>query len=324
MTLARWTAGHRVYRREEWMANPYEVLGVSRNADPETIKREYKRLARQFHPDRNRSPGAEQQFKEINGAYHIVGDDERRALYDEFGEVAFKPGFDAEQARYWSSGDGGRRAGSNPYDFGQGFSMDDILGSLFGDDARARNAGRKGEDQVVNLVVSPMAAIRGGETTVDVRRPTGRTDRVSVRIPPGARDGGKLRLKGQGLPPSGGGPCGDLVVRLKIPLHTTLRRDEDDLEMDVPVTILEAMRGAKVTVPTPTGNVRVTVPAGCKPGQRLRLRGRGVQRPARPGDLYLVLTPVVPTNPDSDAIRAAEALEDAYGGDVRAGLNEVF
>ncbi|MFT6146212.1 MAG: curved DNA-binding protein [Myxococcota bacterium] len=94
--------------------------------------------------------------------------------------------------------------------------------------------------------------------------------------------------------------------------------------MDVPVTVLEAMQGAKVMVPTPTGNVRVTVPAGCKPGQRLRLRGRGVQRPARPGDLYLVLTPVVPSNPSDDAIRAAEALEEAYGGNVRAGLNEVF
>ena len=306
------------------MANPYEVLGVSQTADPDTIKREYKRLARQYHPDRNTAPGAEVTFKEINAAYDILGDAKKRALYDEFGEVAFRPGFDEEQARYWSSGNGSRRAGSNPYDFGHGFSMDDILGSLFGDDARARNAGRKGRDQAVNVQISPIIAIRGGNTTVTVRRPTGKSDTVHVTIPPGARDGSKITLAGQGLPPQGGGPCGDLELRLRIPVHPIFRRDEDDLEVDVPITVLEALQGAKVIVPTPTGNVRVPIPAGCKPGQRLRLRGRGVQRPANPGDLYLVLTPTLPETNSPAALEAAQALEQAYVGDVRANLIGLF
>ena len=306
------------------MANPYEVLGVSQTADQDTIKREFKRLARQYHPDRNTAPGSEQTFKAITAAYDILGDPERRSLYDEFGEVAFKPGFDAEQARYWSTGDGGRRSGSNPYDFGQGFSMDDILGSLFGEDARVRNAGRSGRNQVVNADISPIIAIRGGNTRISVRRPTGTVDSVLVTVPPGARDGSKITLAGQGLPPPGGGPCGDLEVRLRVGVHPIFRRDEDDLEVDVPITILEALEGARVTVPTPTGDVRVRVPAGCKPGQRLRLRGRGVKRPARPGDLYLILTPTLPETDSPAALEAARALEASYDGDVRSNLRGLF
>lgn len=314
-----------MYRREEWMANPYEVLGVSRTADQETIKREYKRLARQYHPDRNPTPEAERQFKAISGAYDVLGDPRKRSLYDEFGEASLQAGFDEETARFWSSGSSSNRgAGGNPYDFGQGFSMDDILGSLFGNDAQARNAGRRGQDQVVSLDVDAMTAILGGETSLRVRRPSGRTDTVSVRIPAGARDGGRIKLPGQGLPPPGGGPCGDLEVRLNIADHALLRRDEDDLELDVPITVLEALQGGKITVPTPTGRVRVSVPAGCRPGQRLRLRGRGVQREGRPGDLYLVLQPTVPTSSDAEAIRAAEALESSYSGDVRAEVDRLF
>jgi DnaJ-class molecular chaperone len=202
--------------------------------------------------------------------------------------------------------------------------MDDILASVFALDARARAAGRRGEHQTITLSVDPLIAIRGGDTTVEVRRPTGRSDRLKVRIPAGARDGGKLRLRGQGLPPPGGGPCGDLLIRLKVPDHPSLRRDGDDLEIDVPITVLEAIRGARITVPTPSGDVPVTVPPGALPGQRLRVAGQGVQRPASPGDLYLILRPTLPQSDDPTVLAAAEALERAYGGDVRADLRRAL
>jgi curved DNA-binding protein len=306
------------------MANPYQVLGVPRAADQETIKREYKRLARQFHPDRNPDPEAHERFKEISAAYDVLGDEKKRALFDEFGDVAFKPGFDEEAARFWSNGGGSRSTQRNPFDFGAGFSMDDILGSLFGDDARSRAGARRGEHQTVELVVDALMAVRGGEAFVSVRRPTGTTERLKVRIPPGARDGGKLRLKGQGHPPPGGGPCGDLLVKLTVPEHPSFRRVGEDLEMDVPITILEAMRGARITLPTPTGEVKITVPAGATAGHRLRVRGHGVPRPATPGDLFVILHPTVPASDDPAVIAAAEALESGYGGDVRKALKEKF
>ena len=119
---------------------------------------------------------------------------------------------------------------------------------------------------------------------------------------------------------TGGGPCGDLHLKLEIPEHPLLHRDGDDLEMDLPITVLEAMRGTTITVPTPTGEVRITVPPGTTSGRKLRLKGRGVQRKGNPGDLYLVLRPVVPTAPSEEAVKAAEVIEAAYGGDVRASI----
>jgi DnaJ-class molecular chaperone len=165
-----------------------------------------------------------------------------------------------------------------------------------------------------------MTTVLGGERVITVRRPDGTTERLTVPIPAGARDGGKVRLRGQGLPPRGGGPCGDLVVILRVLDHPHLRRDEDDLEMEVPVTVSEALKGASITVPTPTGDVRMTVPAGVRSGTRMRIRGRGVQRKGEPGDLYLVLRPVVPETDDPEVLAAAERMDRAYGGPVRQGL----
>lgn len=312
------------------MTNPYDVLGVAKNADADVIRKAYKALAKKFHPDLNKEKGAEAKFKEINAAYDVLGDDEKRKLYDEFGEVSTRPGFNAEQARNFARGRGfpggggfgggfpGGFPGGGDADFGG--SMDDILSSLFGDGAfSGGRSQRRGRDQQAQLAIDPMLAITGGETQILLTRPNGSTETLRVRVPAGVKDGGVLRLSGQGLPPPGGGPCGDLHIKLTVPEHPILRRVDDDLEMEVPVTVLEAMQGAAITVPTPTGDVKVNVPAGVSPGQRLRLRGRGIQK-AAPGDLYLVLRVAVPAARDPEVLAAAQRLESAYLGNVRAGL----
>lgn len=314
------------------MRDPYDVLGVSRDADQEAIRKAYKQLARKYHPDRNKSPDAETRFKEINAANDILGDEAKRKLFDEFGEMSTRPGFDADKARAWSRASaGGGRAGGFPggmgggpggYDFGGDVDIEDLLGSMFGAAAggRGRPRARRGQDQQATMAIDPMLAILGGETIIQLPRPGGEAESLKVRIPAGVADGGKLRLKGQGYPPPGGGECGDLHIRLHVPAHPRLARDGDDLELEVPVTVLEALRGASIAVPTPTGEIKVNVPPGSSSGTKLRIRGRGVQRSGNPGDLYLALKVVVPDTSEEDAIAAAETLEKAYPGPVRAGL----
>jgi curved DNA-binding protein len=305
------------------MTDPYRTLGVERTADTDTIRKKYRALAKQYHPDLNKDPKATDRFKEINAAHEILGDEEKRKLWDEFGEASTRPGFDAAQARAWKRA-GGMPGGMPGGGFGGGVDVDDLLSSLFGGGGSGRAGGagfqqRRGQDQQVEIAVDFLTSVLGGEHRFTIRRPDGSTEPVTVPIPAGAKSGGRVRLKGQGLPPRGGGPCGDLLVNLKVADHPALRRLEDDLELDVPITVLEAMKGATITVPTPTGDVKVQVPAGSRSGTRLRIKGRGVQKKATPGDLYLVLRPTVPTTQDPEVLAAAQRLEQAYG-DVRSGL----
>jgi len=289
------------------MRDPYSVLGVPKNADQDTIRKAYKKLARKWHPDVNKAAGAEDRFKEVNAAYDILGDDEKRKNFDRFGEASTRAGFDP------------RAAGGFGFDFGGGVDVDDLLGSLFGSGGRSRGP-RRGRDQSIHLDVDLMSVVKGANQSVHLRRPDGRSERLDVPIPAGAKDGGRVRLKGQGLPPRGGGPCGDLLVTLRVQPHPHLRRSEDDLEMDVPITILEALKGGSITVPTPTGDIKLKVPAGARSGTRMRIKGRGVQRRGRPGDLYLVLRPEVPQASTAALVEAAEAFEEAYDTPVREGL----
>lgn len=297
------------------MTDPYKVLGVDRSADADTLRKAYRKLAKEWHPDVNKNPRAEQRFKEINGAYEVLGDAEKRRLWDEFGEASTRPGFDPVRARTFRSGGGFDGGGGGM----GGIDIEELLGSMF----RGGGGGpvpRRGVDQQIELTVDFMTTVLGGERIISIRRPDGSTDRLTVPIPAGARDEGKVRLRGQGLPPRGGGPCGDLVVILRVLDHPHLRRDEDDLEMEVPLTVLEALRGAAITVPTPTGDVRLTVPAGVPSGTRMRIRGRGVQKRGEPGDLYLVLRPAVPESTDPEVLAAAERIEQAYAVPVRQSL----
>jgi curved DNA-binding protein len=292
------------------MRDPYSVLGVSRGADQAEIRKAYKKLARQWHPDVNKAANAEDRFKEVNAAYDILGDEDKRKNFDRFGEASTRTGFDPNAAQ--------GRGGFGGFDFGGGVDVDDLLGSLFG--ARAGGRPRRGPDQSLDLTISFLESVTGVKKPMSLRRPDGRVEPLEIPIPAGAKDGGRVRLKGQGLPPRGGGPCGDLVVQLTVKPHPLLHRNGDDLELEVPVTFKEAMLGATITVPTPTGDVKVKVPAGVRSGTRLRVKGRGVQRRGTPGHLYLVLRPEVPdqTSPELEAL--ADATDALYSAPVRQKL----
>jgi DnaJ-class molecular chaperone len=303
------------------MKNPYSVLGVSRTDDADVIKKAYKKLARQYHPDVNKDPGAAERFNEVNEAWDVLQDPQKRKNYDTFG-AATGPG--PQGFGRGAAASGSPFSGFNVrFDEGGGIDMEDVLSSMFGAGAAGGGFRRneRGRDQQASLTLDPMMAITGGETTLVVSRPGGGRDTLKVRIPAGVEDGKSLRLRGQGLPPSGGGPAGDLHIRLTIPPHPLLRRSGKDLELDVPITIKEAVAGAEIVVPTPTGDVKVKVPPGARGGQKLRLRGRGVQlRKGGAGDLYLVLLPTMPPVETPELEAAVDALEAAYEGSVRAEL----
>lgn len=294
--------------------NPYDVLGVPRDADDDTIRKAFRKAARKYHPDLNKAPGAEARFKAVNAAHDVLSDPEKRKLYDTFGEASTQPGFDPAA---------GRGFRGNPF-AGQGFGgnfqggqvdLGDLLGSMFGaGGGRART--RKAPEAEITLQLDLLEALRGGDREVTVRDATGGVRALRVPIPAGARDGGKVRLKASGV---GGG---DLIVHLRVAEHPILRRIGDDLEMDLPITVAEALRGGNIVVPTPGGDVRVTIPPNARAGARLRLRGRGPGREGGAGDLFLVLRVTVPEHSTDAALAAADALEPLYG-DVRAGLRTI-
>jgi curved DNA-binding protein len=283
----------------------YDVLGVARGADAETIRKAYRQLARQFHPDLNSGRGAEDRFKEISEANAVLSDPEKRALYDEFGAVSLEAGFNADAAR------GARRFGGG---FGGGaenlgFNLDEMLGGMFGGRGRGRRSGAawQGEDVELTLELEFLEAARGSTRQLNVMRPgrDGRPhpERVTVRIPPGVGDGEKLRIAGKGAESRGGGPAGDLYAKIRIRPHATFRRDGRDVLLDLPVTISQATHGARSEIPTLDGRATISVPPGCDSGRRLRLRGKGIPDPkggAR-GDLYVTVQIRVPVALDPDA-----------------------
>jgi curved DNA-binding protein len=319
------------------MRDLYSVLGVPRDADQETVRKAYKKLARKFHPDLNKSASAADKFKEINAAYDVVGDEEKRKLYDQFGEAATRPGFDAEQARRWQQAGGmggmggmggfgrGGRVHTDFADFGfggrggpggggGGMNMEDLLGSMFGGRARAP---RRGADIEETVRLTLPEALAGTAITVQAAG----HGTLKVRIPSGIHDGGTVRLRGKGRPSPLGGSAGDLLLRVEIEPHPLLRREGDSLVMDVPLTVHEALAGGSVEVPTLDGNVRVKIPAGVRGGERLRLRGRGMPlKDDERGDLYLVLRPTLPKTDDAEALRLAEQLAAFHREDVRGDL----
>ncbi|MCC6809677.1 MAG: DnaJ domain-containing protein [Deltaproteobacteria bacterium] len=308
--------------------DPYSVLGVSRTATADEIKKAYRKLAKKHHPDVN--PGdkqAEEKFKEVSAAFEIVGDEKRRKLFDEFGPDALRTGFDPERARQyqrWSSGQGfnaqGAGAQGNPFDQFGGF--DDIFEQFFyggGGQGRQRRRGpmqHPGRDVETEMQVELMTALRGDE--IEIRLPWLQNKALKVKVPKGAADGDKLRLQGQGEPSPDGGPAGSLYLVLRVQPHPLLHRDGSDLTLELPITVPEAVQGAQIETPTPHGNVKLKVPAGARGGEKLRLRGKGVQKQdGSAGDLYVVLQVRAPRIEKDDAL--VETLKARYD-DVRADL----
>lgn len=333
--------------QQDWLEKDfYAVLGVSKDASAQEIKKAYRKKARDLHPDRHADdPTAEDRFKEVGEAYSVLSDDEQREQYDAIramgaGGARFAPGsgggggggFEDMFGSMFGGGGGGRTAYSSG---GQNIDMDDLLrmfgggggGASFGG-APGGGAGfgrggyatqTKGEDLRAHLTLSFRDAALGTEAKLDVG---GRS--VTTRIPAGVHDGQKIRLRGKGQPGQNGGPAGDLILTLDVGSDPVWSADGADLHITVPVRFDEAALGTTIEVPLfDGGHVRMKVPAGTPSGRTLRAKGKGLKTSKRTGDLRVKIEVAVPEHLDESAREAVEALRDALGDeDPRAGLAE--
>ncbi|QGZ36359.1 DnaJ C-terminal domain-containing protein [Stappia indica] len=308
------------------MRDPYSVLGVAKSASEADIKRAFRKLAKKYHPDQNADdPKAKEHFAEANQAYEILGDKEKRGQFDR-GEIdaegkprfqahGFGGGFDESdifrQSRGQSSGFGG---------FGQGGGFDDILNDILGGlGGRARGGAgfsgagagagagpgagprprptRRGNDANVTARVTLEQLVHDRKARVTL--PSGKT--LDVKLPDGTTDGEKIRLRGQGEPGENGGPAGDAIVEVRLARHPLFMPADDDLRLDLPITLYEAVLGAKVRVPTLDGAVNLTVAPNAKAGKTMRLKGKGLpNRTGGRGDLLVTLRIVLPEEGDEE------------------------
>ncbi|MGH3897960.1 MAG: DnaJ C-terminal domain-containing protein [Pseudonocardiaceae bacterium] len=294
----------------------YDALGISRTASTEEIQRAYRKLARQYHPDVNRDPGAEECFKEVSEAYSVLSDPDTRRRYDRFGadfrqipegyESSAGPGRTGGRGspfgggRVWVDSDRGGRSGAG------GINIDDLFSDIFG--SRGASGPISGADQEAELELSVEDAYRGGTRRITLSG-AGEPTTLDVVIPAGVTDGQRIRLAGRGGQGSGGGATGDLYLVVRIPPHPRYRVDGRDISVDLPLAPWEAALGASVPVPTPGGEAKVRVPAGSPTGRRLRLRGEGMPNPrGTPGDLYAEVKITVPRRLTSRERELFEAL----------------
>lgn len=301
----------------------YETLGVPRGASQDDIKKSYRKLARKYHPDVSKMADAEARFKEINEANEVLKDPEKRAAYDQMGSN-WKAGQEFQPPPNWDAGFEFRGGKGAPFGGAEGFDASDFFESLFGRRGAAsggprRRANVQGEDHHAKVLIDLEDSYRGAERTISLRAPVETPDgrvamqerTLDVHIPKGIRPGQHLRLAGQGAPGAGGGSAGDLYLEIEFKPHPTFRVEGTDVYVDLPLAPWEAAVGATVDVPTPEGTVQLTIPKGSQAGRKLRLKGRGLPG-KNPGDLYAVLTIVLP-KADTEAGRAAyETLAKAF------------
>ena len=301
----------------------YAVLGMKKNASADEIRKAYKKLARENHPDsKPNDAAAAEKFKQVHEAWDVLGDAQKRQQYDQFGS-AFGPN--------GPQGQRGGRGGAGPADFSEMFGgtvdLGDLLGGMFGGGAGGPQAGRRGRaaqgaNVEAEIEVPFVVAAEGGTHDVQLDR-AGKVERLSVKIPPGVSTGSVIRLAGQGQAGRGGGPAGDLLVTIKVAPHSCFRREGSDLLIDVPITVSEAALGTKVEIPTLSeGPVVVTIPAGTSSGAKLRLRGKGVpdQKTRTRGDLYVLIKLVLPPKLDEATRGLFEQIAAAAPYNPRANL----
>ncbi len=295
----------------------YKVLGVSRDASPEDIKKAYKKLAARYHPDVNPDDkSAKEKFQKVQAAYDVLSDPEKRERYDRYGS-AFESmgGGPGGSWQTYSTGPGGSFEGADFSEiFGSGGLGGIDLESLFGGAAggRGRHRPRKGRgrDVQAELTIDFQTAVLGGMREIRLPSPDGKPQDVSVTIPAGIEPEQKIRLKGLGAPGVGGGPRGDLFITVHVTPHPSYHREGRDLYVTLPVTIGEAVLGSTIDLPTPHGTISLKVPPHSSSGKQLRVRGFGM-RPARGprGDLFVILSIVVPTELDDESRRLIEQFE---------------
>jgi curved DNA-binding protein len=299
----------------------YEVLGVPRDASSDDIRGAYRKLARQYHPDVNKDPGAEDRFKEIAEAYEVLRDPEKRERYDRLG-ANWKAGEDVSGAAGF--GDFAQQGGFGDVrvEFGDGAGFSDFFESFFG----ARGGGRRstgfdgfstrGADQEAELELSLEEAARGGRRKISL----GDGRDYEVNVPAGVRDGQRIRLAGEGGRGAAGGSAGDLFLRVRLKPHPRFRVQGRDLYVELPVAPWEAALGATVEVPTLEGRTRIKVPPGSSSGRRLRLKDEGMPGPSGgSGDLYATVKIEVPKKLSKEERQLFERLAEVSSFDPRSG-----
>ena len=297
----------------------YKILGVPKGASKDDIKKAYRNLARKYHPDHNPdNKEAEEKFKEVTEAHEVLSDDEKRKTYDMFGSAEFSPGGQTTWRRQGDPGGGNYQYTYSSQDF-PGFEdiFKDIFG--FGGEPRARARGRggtgsfrdifgrgqtqepvRGKDLEYQIEVDFDTAIKGGVRDITINRQklnNVNTEKLSVKIPPGVSTGSKIRVQGKGESGSRGDQ-GDLYLKIKVKPHPIFKRRQDDIYLEVPITIYEAALGKQVDVPTIDGSASVSIPPGVQNGTKLRLKGKGVQnlKSKERGNQYVEVKIVMPDN----------------------------
>jgi DnaJ-class molecular chaperone len=292
--------------------NPYDTLGVKRDASEDDIQKAYRKLARKYHPDMNPDDAsAKAKFQEVQTAFEILSDAEKRKNFDQFGtaDPHHHPGGGA-------GGPGGPRWSYSSGPQGSPFDLNDMFGGggdegaggfadLFkqfrrgaaGAGGRRAAHAERGADLKHEMTIPFATAIKGGEAAVSVQRGDGNLETITIKIPAGIDDGKRIRVRGQGEPGEGGAPAGDILVTIRTSQHPSFRRTGDRLDVRVPVTLAEAVEGAKIDVPTPWGTITLSIPPGTSSGKRLRIKGHGVrQKNGAEGDLFAEIQIVLPTD----------------------------
>jgi curved DNA-binding protein len=299
----------------------YQILGVSKDASQEEIQRAYRKLAREYHPDVNKDPAAEDRFKDVSEAYNVLSDPQNRRRYDAFG-----PGFrqvpEDVDPQAWrraqaaaGAGRAGRASGGFSYGPASEMDLDDLLGGLFGGRAGRGWGPVPGSDQTAEIELTIEEAYRGVRRSITLGTGPGARS-VDVTIPPGVTDGQRIRLAGQGGRGSDGARSGDLYLVVRIAPHRGYRLEGRDLHVELRLAPWEAALGTSVAVETPGGQAKVTVPSGTSSGRRLRLRGRGLPNPkGKPGDLLAearIMVPASPSAAERDLFEQLAKVSDFY------------
>jgi curved DNA-binding protein len=306
--------------------NYYDVLGVARDATQDEIKKAFRRLARKYHPDVSKEPDAEQRMKEINEAYAVLSDPEKRAAYDQLAQ-GYRPGQEFRPPPGWDAGFEFSSHGFSPHeaaDFSDFFA--ELFGGLGGRRSRSGGFHARGEDHYAKIYLDLEDAFRGATRQISLRTPRldpqGHvelaTRTLNVKIPKGVREGQIIRLAGQGQPGFGNAPAGDLLLEVHFNPHPRFRVEGRNLHMTLPLAPWEAALGAVIPIDLPEGGVKVRIPAGAQSGQQLRVRGKGL--PAEPpGDLLLNLQVVLPPADTPKARELYQTMARELAFDARAG-----